>query len=47
MKIDSWYQSKWHSQLDKSLQVSGKGDRTRETYDSTVRKLVVEFEHNK
>jgi len=36
----SWYSSPWRSKMDKSMQVAGMGERTREAYDRAVRKMV-------
>jgi site-specific recombinase XerD len=38
-----WYQSDWHSKMDKSMQVNGMGESTREAYARTVRQLVEHF----
>jgi integrase/recombinase XerD len=35
-----WYSSEWHSKMDKSLQVAGMGERTREAYLRSMRQLV-------
>jgi len=35
-----WYDSEWHSKMDKSLQVAGMGERTREAYLRSMRQLV-------
>lgn len=36
----SWYTSEWRSKMDKSMQVAGMSERTREAYDRAVRKMV-------
>lgn len=38
-----WYQSEWHSKMDKSMQVNGMGESTREAYVRTVRQLVEHY----
>lgn len=40
MERYSWYTSPWRSKMDKSMQVAGMGERTREAYDRAVRKMV-------
>ena len=35
-----WYNSEWHAKMDKSLQVAGMGERTREAYLRSMRQLV-------
>ena len=35
-----WYDSEWHSKMDKSMQVAGMGERTREAYVRSMRQLV-------
>jgi len=40
MEKYSWYTSEWRSKMDKSMQVAGMCERTRETYDRAVRKMV-------
>ena len=40
MEKYSWYTSEWRSKMDKSMQVAGMGERTREAYDRAVRKMV-------
>ncbi len=40
MEKYSWYTSPWCSKMDKSMQVAGMGERTREAYDRAVRKMV-------
>lgn len=40
MEKYSWYTSPWRSKMDKSMQVAGMGERTREAYDRAVRKMV-------
>jgi integrase/recombinase XerD len=35
-----WYDSEWHSKMDKSMQVAGMGERTREAYLRSMRQLV-------
>ena len=35
-----WYQTEWHSKMDKSMQVGGMGERTREAYLRSMRQLV-------
>lgn len=38
-----WYQSEWHSKMEKCMLVAGMGERTRETYSRAMRKLVDHF----
>lgn len=40
MEKYSWYTSPWRSKMDKSMQVAGMCERTREAYDRAVRKMV-------
>ena len=40
MENFSWYQSVWQKKMDKSMQVAGMGESTREAYDRAMRKLV-------
>jgi len=40
MENYSWYQSVWQKKMDKSMQVAGMGESTRECYDRAMRKLV-------
>ena len=40
MESYSWYTSPWRTKMDKSMQVAGMGERTREAYDRAVRKMV-------
>jgi integrase len=44
MEKHSWYKSEWHAKMDKSMQVAGMGERTREAYDRAMRKLVVHYD---
>ena len=37
-----WYQTEWNSKMDKSMQVNGMGEQTREAYLLSMRQL---FEH--
>ena len=39
-----WYQTEWHSKMDKSMQVNGMGERTREAYLRSMRQLVEHFD---
>jgi integrase/recombinase XerD len=43
MEKHCWYQSEWHSRMDKSMQVNGMGESTREAYARTVRQLVEHY----
>lgn len=35
-----WFQTEWHTKMDKSMQVNGLGERTREAYARAMRMLV-------
>jgi site-specific recombinase XerD len=39
-----WYQSEWHSKTDKSMQVNGMGESTREAYLGSMRQLVEHYD---
>jgi len=39
-----WYQTEWHSKMDKSMQVNGMGERTREAYLRSMRQLVEHYD---
>lgn len=39
-----WFQTKWHSKMDKCMQVNGMGERTRECYSRAMRKLVEHYD---
>jgi len=39
-----WYKTEWHSKMDKSMQVAGMGERTREAYSRAMRKLVEHYD---
>jgi hypothetical protein len=43
MQKNWWYQSKWHSKMDKSMQVYGMGERTREAYLRSMRQLIEHY----
>lgn len=38
-----WYQTEWHSKMDKSMQVNGMGESTREAYARSMRQLVEHY----
>ena len=40
MEKYSWFKSEWHVQFDKSMQVSGLGERSRQAYTRAMRLLV-------
>jgi len=40
MEKYSWFKSEWHIQFDKSMQVSGLGERSRQAYSRAMRLLV-------
>jgi site-specific recombinase XerD len=40
MKKYWWFETKWHQKMDKAMQISGKGRRTREAYARAMRMLV-------
>ncbi len=44
MQKNWWRQSNWHSKMDKSMQVSGMGERTREAYLRSMRQLVEHYD---
>jgi hypothetical protein len=39
-----WYKTEWHSKMDKSMQVGGMGERTREAYLRSMRQLVEHYD---
>ncbi|MDO8724343.1 MAG: site-specific integrase [Syntrophales bacterium] len=39
-----WYQTEWHSKMDKSMQVNGMGESTREAYLRSMRQLVEHYD---
>lgn len=39
-----WFQTEWHSKMDKCMQVAGMGERTRECYARAMRKLVEHYD---
>lgn len=39
-----WYETEWHSKMDKSMQVNGMGERTREAYLRSMRQLVEHYD---
>jgi integrase/recombinase XerD len=39
-----WYKTKWHSKMDKSMQVAGMGESTREAYTRSMRQLVEHYD---
>ena len=39
-----WYQTEWHSKMDKSMQVNDMGERTREAYLRSMRQLVEHYD---
>lgn len=43
-KTNRWNQTEWHSKMDKSMQVAGMGERTREAYLRAIRKLVEHYD---
>jgi len=44
MQKNWWYQSDWHSKMDKSMQVNGMGERTREAYLRSMRQLIEHYD---
>lgn len=43
MKKHWWFETTWHEQMDKALQVSGKSGKTRNAYVRTMRMLVEHY----
>ncbi|MDH3393944.1 MAG: site-specific integrase [Desulfobulbaceae bacterium] len=41
-----WYKTEWHVKMNKSMQVAGMGERTREAYSRAMRKLVEHYDKN-
>ncbi len=39
-----WYQTEWHFKMDKSMQVNGMGESTREAYLRSMRQLVEHYD---
>ena len=39
-----WRQTEWHSKMDKSMQVNGMGESTREAYLRSMRMLVEHYD---
>lgn len=44
MKKYWWFETKWHQKMDKAMQVSGKGRRTRQAYARAMRMLVEHYD---
>jgi len=44
MQKNWWHQSDWHSKMDKSMQVNGMGERTREAYLRSMRQLIEHYD---
>jgi integrase/recombinase XerD len=44
MKKYWWYQTEWHFKMDKSMQVNGMGESTREAYLRSMRQLVEHYD---
>lgn len=44
MEKYAWYRTEWHSKMDKSMQVSGMGESTREAYSRAMQKLVEHYD---
>jgi len=44
MQKNWWYQTEWHSKMDKSMQVNGMGESTREAYLRSMRQLVEHYD---
>ena len=39
-----WFKTEWHTKMDKSMQVAGMGERTRQAYSRAMRKLVEHYD---